>query len=276
MTTSYLDRGPGRIAYDVQGEGPLAVCVPGMGELRSSFRFLVPTLVAAGYRVATMDIRGHGDSDDGFPAYDDLAAGQDALALIEHLGGAPALLVGNSLGAAAVTWAAAENPAAVSGLILISAFVRDPRANPVMNLLMKVALVKPWGPSAWKSYYRSLYPGNFGGDLPAHAAAVDASLRRADHWRSFVKTTRSSHAPVEARLGEVHTPTLVVMGEKDRDWPDPAAEGRFVAEALDGDLLIVPNSGHYPMAEYPEQVNPVVQTFAEQVRGSTHRRANNA
>lgn len=268
MTTSYLDRGPGRIAYDVQGEGPLAVCIPGMGELRSSFRFLVPTLVAAGYRVATMDIRGHGDSDDGFPAYDDPAAGQDALALVEHLGGGPALLVGSSLGAAAATWAAAEDPNAVAGLVLIGAFVRDGKTNPAMDLLMKLAMVKPWGPGVWKSYYRSLYPGNFGGDLPEHASTVDASLRRADHWRSFVKTTRTSHAPVEARLGEVHTPTLVVMGEKDRDWPDPAAEGRFVADALSGELLMVPNSGHYPMAEYPEQVNPVVQAFAERVRSS--------
>jgi hypothetical protein len=52
MSVSYLDRGEGRIAYDVQGEGPLVICVPGMGDLRSVFRFTVPALLAAGYRVA--------------------------------------------------------------------------------------------------------------------------------------------------------------------------------------------------------------------------------
>ena len=51
MTTSYLDRGEGRIAYDVQGSGPLVVCAPGMGDLRSVYRFFAPALVAAGYRV---------------------------------------------------------------------------------------------------------------------------------------------------------------------------------------------------------------------------------
>ncbi|GAA3391166.1 alpha/beta fold hydrolase [Cryptosporangium minutisporangium] len=263
MEISYLDRGPGRIAYDVQGEGPLVVCVPGMGDLRSTYRFLAPRLAAAGFRVATVDLRGHGDSDDNFPAYDDVAAGSDVLALVEHLGGGPALLVGNSMGAAAATWAAAEEPDAVAGLVLLGAFVRDPKINPVLSVLMKVLLVKPWGPAAWKAYYKSLYPGNPPADLDQHLASIAASMRRGGHWRSFVRTTRTSHAPVEARLTEVHTPTLVLMGEKDRDWADAAAEGRFVADALGGELIVVPNAGHYPMAEYPDQVAPAVQAFAQ-------------
>ncbi|MCG6958125.1 MAG: alpha/beta hydrolase, partial [Gemmatimonadetes bacterium] len=86
-TTRYLSRPGGRIAYDVRGDGPLVACVPGMGELRSSYRFLTPALTAAGYRVATMDLRGHGDSDVTFDAYDDVAAGSDVLALIGELGG---------------------------------------------------------------------------------------------------------------------------------------------------------------------------------------------
>ena len=56
--TRFLDRGAGRIAYDVIGNGPLVVAVPGMGDLRSTFRHLVPALVDAGFRVATMDLRG--------------------------------------------------------------------------------------------------------------------------------------------------------------------------------------------------------------------------
>jgi pimeloyl-ACP methyl ester carboxylesterase len=266
MEISYLDRGPGRIAYDVQGDGPLVVCVPGMGDLRSVFRYLAPTLVAAGFRVATMDLRGHGDSDDGFPAYDTVAAGTDVLALVEHLGGGPALLIGNSLGAGAVTWAAAEKPEAVTGLALIGAFVRNPKPNPVLETVMKVALLKPWGPAVWKMFYKSLYPGNPPADLGRHQTNIAASMRRGDHWRSFVTTTRASHAPVAARLAEVHAPTLVIMGEKDRDWPDAPAEGRFIVDALGGELIVVPNAGHYPMAEYPEQVGPAVQAFAEKVR----------
>src|ERR671939_326227 len=96
--TRYLDRSEGRIAYDVRGEGPLVVCLPGMGDVRFTYRVLADQLAAAGYRVATMDLRGHGDSDTTFERYDDVAAGQDALALTAHLTdghGGPATIVGN-------------------------------------------------------------------------------------------------------------------------------------------------------------------------------------
>ena len=33
-----------------------------MGDLRSTYRFLTPKLVAAGYRVVSLDVRGHGES----------------------------------------------------------------------------------------------------------------------------------------------------------------------------------------------------------------------
>jgi pimeloyl-ACP methyl ester carboxylesterase len=264
MTTSYLDRGEGRIAYDVQGEGPLVVCVPGMGDLRSNFRFTVPALLAAGYRVATMDLRGHGDSDDGFSAYDDPAVASDLLALIDHLGG-PALVIGNSMGGAAAILAAAQDPAKIAGLALMGPWVRDPKPNPLMRLVQRLLLVKPWGPSAWKAFYSTLYPGRKPADLAAHADRIKASFGRGDHWRSFVRTTRTSHAPVTARLDDVRAPALVFMGAKDPDFPDPTAEARFAAERLRGEAVMVPDSGHYPMTDSPEVVNPAVVAFASKV-----------
>ncbi|HEY3142740.1 MAG TPA: alpha/beta hydrolase [Acidimicrobiales bacterium] len=265
MSTSFLDRGEGRIAYEVEGEGPLVVCVPGIGDLRSIFRFLTPALLEAGYRVAVMDLRGHGDSDDGFGAYDDAATASDALALVDHLGG-PALLVGNSLGSSASVWAAAEDPDKVTGLVLVTAFVRDPKTNPLMKVMARAMLAKPWGPAFWNTYYRgrNAQPP---ADLADHQQKIKQSLRRGDHWRSFVKTALTSHAPIEARLGQVKAPVLVVIGDKDKDWPDPVGEARFVADALHGELLVVPNTGHYPIAEDPATVNPAVVAFANRVNG---------
>ena len=120
-----LQRPEGRIAYDVAGEGPLVVCLPGMGELRSSYRHLTPLLLQAGFRVATLDLRGHGDSEATFTAYDDEALASDALALVDELGG-PAYIVGNSMGAGAAVIAAADRPDAVLGLVLVGPFVRNP------------------------------------------------------------------------------------------------------------------------------------------------------
>lgn len=266
MSTSFLRRPEGRIAYEVHGsDGPLVICVHGMGDLSSSFRFTVPTLLAAGYRVATLDLRGHGDSDDGFSSYDDEALSSDILALIDHLGGDPALVIGSSMGAAAGVLAAAEQPAKIAGLALMGPFVRNPQTNPVMALLLRLLLLKPWGPSVWTSYYKNFYPGRKPADLAEHQQRIRESLGRGGHWRSFVRTTRTDHTPAEKRLGDVRAPALVVMGERDPDFPDTAAEARFAADRLGGEaeVLMVPESGHYPMTDSPDVVNKALVSFAD-------------
>lgn len=265
--TRFLDRPGGRIAYDVQGGGPTVLCVPGMGELRSSYRFLAPTLVDAGYRVVTMDLRGHGESDASFSSYDDVAAGSDVVALLDALGGR-AVVVGNSMGAGAAVWAAAEVPDRVAGLVLIGPFVRQVPVGPVMELAFRLAMMRPWGRAAWLAWYPKLFPGRRPPDFKEHRARIRSSLREPGRWRAFAATTRTSHAPVEARLGEVRTPTLVIMGASDPDFPDPEAEAHLVADRLGGKAMMVPSSGHYPHAEYPDVVTPAVLGFLGGVFGS--------
>jgi len=259
-STAYLDRPGGRIAYDVTGGGPLVICLPGMGDVRSVYRFLAAALVDAGFRVATMDLRGHGDSDATFDAYDDVAAGGDLIALAKHLGGRT-VFVGNSMGAGAACWAAAEAPHLTGGLVLLGPFVRDSAANPLGALLFRLALLRPWGPAAWRAYFGGLYPSRRDAEFEAHMAEVMRSLHKAGHWEAFRETTRTSHAPVETRLGQVRAPTLVVMGDKDPDFPDPAAEANWIAQRMACEVLMVEGAGHYPQAEFPEIVSPAVVQF---------------
>ena len=49
-------------------------------------------------------------------------------------------------------------------------------------------------------------------------------------------------------------PTLVIMGDRDRDFKDPEAEARWIAQALRGRHRMVAGAGHYPMAEQPRAV----------------------
>ena len=266
--TRFLDRPGGRIAYDLAGVGPLVVCIPGMGDLRSGYRYLAPALVDAGYRVVTMDLRGHGDSDATFADYDDVAAGTDLVALLAEVGGGPAGLVGNSMGAGAAAWAAAEAPDLVAALVLVGPFVRNPPAGRASALMFRLALLRPWGAAAWSAWYARLFPGRAPSDLAAHRARIRESLRRPGRWQAFAATTRTSHAPVEARLGEIAARTLVVMGERDPDFADPRAEAEFIAGRLHGAIVMVPGAGHYPHAEYPEIVTPAILRFLG--NGTTH------
>ncbi|WBO63864.1 alpha/beta fold hydrolase [Streptomyces camelliae] len=262
--TRYLTRPGGRIAYDVTGTGPLVICAPGMGDVRFVYRRLVPRLVEAGYRVATMDLRGHGESDATFDAYDDPATGEDLLALTGQLDG-PAVVVGNSMSAAAAAWAAAEDPGAIAGLVLIGPFVRDVPIGWAALLALRIGLRRPWGPSVWTSYYARLYPGLKPADLADHQAHIRAALARPGAWRAFLATTHTTHTAVEARLAQVQAPTLVVMGEADPDFPDPAAEARLVAGRLNGRTLLVPGAGHYPQAQHPDLVAPEIARFLGEV-----------
>ncbi|MGH3509484.1 MAG: alpha/beta fold hydrolase [Nocardioidaceae bacterium] len=260
----YLQRPEGRVAYDVRGEGPLVVCVAGMGDIRATYRYLAPALAEAGHRVAVLELRGHGDSDTTFSAYDDPAAASDIVALVEELGG-PALLVGHSMGAAASVIAAADRPELVTGLVLIGAFVREPKLNPLLGLAMRAAMQPPWAKAVWKRYLPSLYAGRRPADFEAHRDAVMAALARPGHTRAFCRTTATNHRPAQPAAARVHAPTLVVMGELDPDFKDPKAEAEWIRTTLGGEVLMVPESGHYPYAQRPDLVNPAVAAFAAKV-----------
>ena len=261
--TLYLSRPEGRLGYDLSGpqDAPLVVCLGAMGELRSSYRLLVPLLVERGYSVATLDLRGHGDSDAPFSTYDDRALASDALALVGELGGS-AVLVGNSMGAGAAVIAAAERPDAVRGLALVGPFVRNPAGAGLMRVLFGLLLMRPWGKAAFMAYYPKWTPGVRPAGYDEHTAAVRENLSLPGHWKAFVRTTRTSHAPAEAALDDVQAPAVVVMGTDDVDWKDPAAEAAWIGERLGAEVVMAPGVGHYPQAQAPELVADAVTRLA--------------
>jgi pimeloyl-ACP methyl ester carboxylesterase len=261
---SFLDRPEGRIGYDIGGDGPLVVLVPGMGDLRSAYRFLAPALRQEGYRVACTDLRGHGDSDATFTSYGDVETADDIIALIEELEG-PAVVVGNSMGAGAAAYAAAERPDLISGLVLVGPFVRNGKTTGMQRVLLRVAMARPWAAMSWNSYLPKLYKGQLPVDFDEYRRTIVASLRRPGYAKSFSLTTRTDHAMAESRLGEVAAPTMVVMGELDPDFPDPHAEAEWISHTLHGSVVMVPDAGHYPQSQQPDITTKSVLSFLEEV-----------
>ncbi|MBI3943830.1 MAG: alpha/beta fold hydrolase [Chloroflexi bacterium] len=158
MPTQYQKHQNGKIAYDDTGSGPLVLCIPSMGDLRGEYRFLAPQLAAAGYRVVTLDVRGHGETSTRWPDFSVGAIGSDMLALIRSLHAGPAVLIGTSMAAGAAVWAA-EAPELVTGLVLIGPFVRGEGSWP-LQLLFTVLFARPWGPAMWRRHYTTLWVGN--------------------------------------------------------------------------------------------------------------------
>jgi pimeloyl-ACP methyl ester carboxylesterase len=262
--TSYLVRPEGRIGYEVAGAGPLVMLVPGMGDLRGSYRFLAPALRAAGYRVAATDLRGHGDSDTTFARYGDEETADDIAALIKHLGGA-AVVVGNSMAAGAAVLAAAQRPELITGLVLVGPFVRNPSTGALQRLMLRAAMARPWAAITWKAYLPKLYAGQRPADFAAYRDEVVAALRRPGYAKAFSLTTRTDHAAAEAELSRVSTPAMIVMGCKDPDFPDPQAEADWIAAALKAEVVMVPDAGHYPQSQRADVVTPAIVRFLAQV-----------
>ena len=122
-------------------------------------------------------------------------------------------------------------------------------------------MARPWAALSWKSYLPKLYAGRRPADFTEYRAQVVASLRRPGYARAFSLTTRTSHASAAARLAEVTAPVLVVMGEQDPDFPDPAAEAAWIAQAMRAQVVMVPEAGHYPQSQQPEITAGAVLRF---------------
>lgn len=262
MTTKFLPAKDGQIAYDVTGEGPLVVCVPSLGDVRGEYRFLVPFLVGAGYRVAAMDVRGHGETSTKWDDFSVAGVGQDILALIRELNAGPAIIVGTSMGGGAAIWAAVEAPELVRGIVMIDPFV-DGDGNRLFLTLLSLMFARPWGPSMWMKYYSSLYPTRKPADFVDYSAGLHASIQQPGRLEAVVEMLRASKRASGERMPEVMQPVLVLMGSKDPDFKNPEAEARRVAEAVRGSYKIIENAGHYPHAEMPEVTAPLILDFMQ-------------
>jgi pimeloyl-ACP methyl ester carboxylesterase len=105
-----------------QGEGPAVVLLHGFPDSADEWRYQVPALVEAGFRVIAPDLRGFGESDkpvgvDNYVIFNSVA---DVTALMEELGVERASVVGHDFGAGVAWMLATAEPARVERLVVVS------------------------------------------------------------------------------------------------------------------------------------------------------------
>lgn len=277
--TIYLDRPDGRIAYEVVGQGPLVVLSPGMADIRSTYRFLAPLIADAGYRVASVDLRGHGESSTGWGSYSHADTAGDLIEVVRKLGG-PAVIVGQSFSGGAATIAAAANPDLASAVVEIDPFTRPPKYSVAAFLsnsryrrgaLLLGRFAVTGNVKTWSKYLDMAYPGSKPADWDTWLAALQANLREPGRAKAAQKMLSASATlkQAAAQLAHVRCPALVVMGANDSDWPDPEAEAAALVGLLPaGRYEMIKDAGHYPHAQYPQQVADALLSFVpEHARG---------
>ena len=259
FTAMRLQTAQGALAYDDSGSGPLVICLPGMGDNRTTFRHLAPLLVTAGHRVVTLDPRGQGESDTAWPDYSPEATADDTLELLRHLDAGPALLVANSYTAASAVRAAALAPDLISGIVLTGPFARQmPKPNPALRAVLAVmGRVRP----LWMAYWATLSK-NRPADFAEARRRLSAELAQPGRMAVLRAQFAADKSGCEALLESVSVPALVVMGTRDPDFPDPAAEARLLAGRLRGTVTMIEGAGHYPQAEFPAETAAAVLSLS--------------
>ena len=280
--TEYVDVAGGRIAYEVVGHGPLVVLSPGMADTRSTYRFLAPLIANAGYRVASVDLRGHGESSADWGSYSHADTAGDLIEVIRKLGGR-AVIVGQSFSGGAATIAAVTNPDLVSAIVEIDPFTRPPKISVAALLrnthnyrrgaLLLGQFVFTGSVEAWSKYLDVAYPGRKPADWDTWLAALQANLREPGRMKAAQamansKPSKATLKDAAAQLANIRCPALVIMGRDDSDFPDPEAEAAAIVGLLPtglGRYAMIDNAGHYPHAQYPQQVTDALLPFLAKV-----------
>lgn len=275
--TEFLNVDGGTIAYEVSGTaGPLVVVAHGMGDSREAYRFFTPALVEAGYRVAAVDLRGHGESSVGWASYTRTDLAGDLIALVKHLGG-PAILVGHSIAGGAVTIAAAKAPDLVTALVELAPFTRKQQIRlgdfrvagyrrGATHLMGTTILGST---RQWAKYLDAAYPGPKPADWDTRMGQITAMLEEPGRMKVLQAMGKISPADAGEQLGNVTCPVLVVQGTLDPDWASPQAEGEAIVADLRtglGQLEMIEGAGHYPHVQFPQQTLTAVLAFLAGVR----------
>lgn len=280
MRHSYADLGDVRLHYAEEGEGPLVILLHGFPEFWFSWRFQIPALAAAGFRVVAPDMRGYNLSSrpSKVAAYDTDRLAADVRGLIRELGAERAHLAGHDWGAA-VAWITAMNhPEVVERLAILN--VPHPRRM-LQGLRTPRQLAKswyilffqlPWLPElsaragrwwGWRRLFeREARPGAYTPeDIQRYVEAWSqpgAPRAMLNYYRAAL---RQSPRRAEARIHPVEAPTIVIWGQGDIHLGAELAEPEHADVPNLERVVRLPEASHWVHQDEPERVNELLAEF---------------
>jgi pimeloyl-ACP methyl ester carboxylesterase len=252
-----------KLYYEIRGSGDPVVLLEGGGLDRRLWddQFEV---FARSYRVVRMDVRGSGESADVSGPYQ---SHEDLHGLLEALGIARAHLVGLSLGGRIAIDFALTYPNMVSSLVVtgpgLSGFPWSPAKYEWYERLIKAigardttAVVDAWLETPF------MKPAATNPRTRDRVRAL--SLDNAKTWlQPFVELPLSP--PAYARVGEIRTPTLVLIGSIDNVDSHRLVD-YLIAGVPGAQKVVFEGAGHLPNIEQPDEFNRVVLDFLSQVK----------
>jgi pimeloyl-ACP methyl ester carboxylesterase len=258
-----------RLFYELSGTGPTPlVLVHGSWVSHRSWDPVVPRL-AGSFRVLTYDRRGHSESE--CPAgqgsvREDVA---DLAGLIEHLGLAPAWVVGNSFGASIALRLAGERPDLFRGLVaheppLLLLLASDPAVAPLLDavgprvaaVVARIAAGDHAGAAEEFVDGVALGPGSW--------AAMPPEVRQVliENAPTFLD---EAHDPEQlafdlAWIEGFARPTLLSRGDQSPPTFGPVV-AKLAEALLSAEVRTFRGAGHVPHTTHPEAYTEAIVSF---------------
>jgi 3-oxoadipate enol-lactonase len=264
----FLALGSYRIRYELDGpeRGPAYVLVNGLTQYAELWGAYRDALVAKGFRVATFDLLGQGESDKPglFITQDDQVA---ALALlIDQLGKTPIFLSGISFGGLIALRYAIAHGNRLAGLVPMSTFAElSPQLLLLGNALRSGLIL------GGTSYLQDLLlPMNLSDAWLGPQLSNLEAVKRQGWLTNDVYALQNlmesflDFKPLTPQLSSIGIPTMILNGEFDFLTPRALHE-TLRLQIPDSALVIIPRAFHAFTLEQPALTADLLSRFAEDV-----------
>ena len=257
------------------GEGRDIVLIHGFGSSTFTWEDMVPKLQqkfrdhrSPAPHVWAVDMKGFGWSDKPFNAkYDPFTLTEDVYAWMEKIGIDNATVVGNSLGGAIAWILALDHPEKVGRLVLIDAGGYPPDKD--------TFAASTWVP--FPDFWVNLCFNRWLVKRGLHKAFYDAGKitdTRIDAYFDRLRTRGGIDSQVAAatsidpelaltysgRIHDIKQETMIIWGRND-NWIPLKFGCRFNHDIKRSTLVVIPQCGHVPQEEKPDEVAQILYQF---------------
>ena len=257
------------LAYSDRGAGLPIVFLHAFPLNRTMWRAQEEAL-SSKFRIITIDLRGHGESD-APPGHHTLdQAAEDVRALLDHLAIQQAVLVGLSMGGYILFAFYRKYADLVKGLVLADTRAQADTVEGKEGRFQMAQVAVQKGSSAIADIMipKLLSP-----------ATIQTKPEIVQTVRAMIEGNRVSGIAADllamaerpeslSLLSQITCPTQVIVGELDQ--ATPPSDAKLMADRIpSARLAIIPNAAHLANLEQPEAFNQIVAAFAPQLDTSS-------
>ena len=245
-----------------EGGKELIVFIHGVGADRTSWKYQPEFFTSHGYSVATLDMRGSGDSDardaNGMVLPISLEEfARDVDAAIKELGFTKAHWIGNSMGGVIIMQAIALGLSTLDKIALCNTFAYHPAQKEILPRAATALKAK-----SLAEFAKDRIPLVYKPDIDKLTLEEGIAAMARKDPEAYLASWRATWSPdFRPMLAGITNPTLIISGTLDQITP--TALSNELAEIPNAKHINIGGAGHLAHADQPDEFNRVLLEFLQ-------------